>query len=243
MSRNAKSSRAIQPKRRNSRVPRVDAAELTGALDVINGDGHLPQRYERARNDLTKVVSGLIRYCDRVEEALAGTERFTDAISGQEVTRELKTRDAKVMAACGLALDLMSVFDPLEWMKFEVHVLARRSDSSHETLSKKRGEFDEHGRVIKNKGKWIHRKPSSLPYQEDLFRLADPLIYPAGDVEKQLYWEFMQGIFSLDDLRRIRQCDGSGCNNFYLRKKVQKQPHYFCSDRCRKDFNNNKAMN
>ena len=37
MSRSAKSSRAIQPKRRNSRVPRVDAAELTGALDVING--------------------------------------------------------------------------------------------------------------------------------------------------------------------------------------------------------------
>ena len=242
MSRILKSRQAIQPKRRNSRVPRVDAAELTEALDVINGDVHLPESYERARNDLTKVLSGLIRYCDRIEDALAGTQRFTDALSGQEVTRELKTRDAKVSAACGIALDLMSVFDPLEFMKFEVHVFARRSDSSYETLRRKRG-IDEQGTVIKDQGKWIQRKASSLPYQEDLFRLADPLIYPDGDVEKQLYWQFMQGIFSLDDLRRIRQCDGYGCDNFYLRKKVQKQPHYFCSDRCRKDFNNNKPRN
>jgi len=143
-----------------------------------------------------------------------------------------------------VAIGLGSVSDK---SLFTVRVTPRLESSSHKTLGSKLGtyfketthEYDEFGgQHIELRS--IYRKPGALPYAEDLFRLGAPMIWPDGDVQVSVYWMFIQGISQLDDLRRIRVCEH--CGKFHLRKKVERQPHYFCvdSDECRKAFHNQK---
>lgn len=243
-----KRSAVLHPKRRAYRVPRVDSADLSRVFDVVNGQVYRPERFNQARKEISEVLLEVIRHCDAIEEALAGIYRFTDANSGREITQELKTRDERVEYASRIALRVRHVFGPLHGRKFQVMAIPGLDESSQKLLNEKLGsywketaqQYDESGSAVQWEVEQIYRRPGALPYAEDLFRLGAPLIWPDGNVEVQLYWEFIQGLSRLDDLRRIRVCEH--CKKFHLRKKVQRQPHYFCvdSDECGKAFHNQK---
>ena len=243
----AKRPHALSAKRRNYRVPRADSEQLGRVFDVINGDVYRPERFAEARKDITEVLRRTIRHCDAIEEALAGILRLTDD-KGVEHVHELKTRDERIAQACQMALRFGHLFSPISGRRFQVMVIPRLEDSTREILGKKTGPYrkelsrttDESGRPVQWEYETVNRRPGAMPDAEDLFRLGSPLLWPDGDVEVQLYWEFIQGMSALDDLRRIRVCEH--CGKFHLRKKVERQPHYFCvnTDECRKAFHNQK---
>src|SRR5688572_21499984 len=108
----AKRPHALSAKRRNYRVPRADSAQLGHVFDVINGDVNHPERFAEARKDITEVLRRTIQHCDVIEDALAGTYRFTDE-KGVVQVRQLETRDERITHACEAALRFGELFGPI----------------------------------------------------------------------------------------------------------------------------------
>jgi len=98
------------------------------------------------------------------------------------------------------------------------------------------------GRLVKVRLFPVGRRPAIQPVSTDdpaglvnLFRMRQVLMV-GQETDEELYLGFARAMGQLDDLRRIRTCDQ--CDKFYVRKKVQRQAHHFCSNDCRRSFHN-----
>lgn len=98
------------------------------------------------------------------------------------------------------------------------------------------------GRLVKVRLFPVGRRAETEPRPADgpagaahQFRVEQVLMV-GQETDEALYLGFAQAMGQLDDLRRLRRCDQ--CEKFYVRTKVQRQAHHFCSDDCRRTFHN-----
>ena len=217
--------RKLTPERR-SRLPRFSISEdWRQVLAVVNGQVRRPQRYEPERSRAVATLDAIIKRCDEIETALAGYDiaRHYDVPIG---TIRIGKRRDRINHAMGLASGLGSIIlGGGVQTRFAVTVEPVRSTDND---------------VV---GSW---RSNRLPPADELFSLKDVLMLPeAKDIGEQFAWQFMQAITKLDDLRRLRKCDGDlhdGRPFYFIAKKVQRREHYFCDDPCRSDFNYKKKI-
>jgi hypothetical protein len=146
-----------------------------------------------------------------------------------ETPSEWNERDRFNNVVMGLEA-MTEVFRDIERMRFPVKIWFHKSSEMIDQLKRSKAAYEA-------------GQPLVLPERDLFFRVERRLWVLAKDAEEQLYLDFAEGIVALDDLRRIRRCGdvrAYGCGRFYIRKKVQRQDHYFCADQCRKNYHNNK---
>lgn len=205
---------------RSYRIPKSDVKDLEHVLSVINGETYRSERYEPQRSAIRHIFDNIIEYCDRIEELLSGSARF----NGKPYPISKRDRIPRVLDAAYSGLYRLFDADPAHPATFTVRILPNRGS---------------HGR--KERESW---SPKVLPPAEELFRVTNLFMYPDGDIGVQLHWKFYQGITQLNDLRLLRRCSGylHDSPHYFLRKKVERKKHWFCSDQCRSDFNYKKLI-
>jgi len=208
----------LRPQRRArlSRVARPEA--LDHVLKITNGEVRRPERYEPELSQVKAVIDRVIRHCDSIEDALAGFESFAGG------TILISKNKDRVNRAIEIAAALAGIFLRSGLQRTFSVTLSPVSATEKDV-----------------EGSW---KAGVLPPAEELFGLNGISVWPIGNVSEQLVWEFYQGITQLDDLRRLRRCDGylHAVKFHFIGKKVQRREHYFCSDECRSDFNYKKLI-
>jgi hypothetical protein len=208
--------------RRSYRVPKTDLKDLENVLRVINGEVRRPERYEPQRSMIRDIFDKIIGYCDHIEEMLSGLDYF----NGVPLPYVIPKRDriARVLNVAYSSLYRIFDLDPVHPVKFTVRILPDRGSKGR-----------------KERENWNSKV---LPPAEELFRVTNLFMYPDGNVGVWLHWWFYQGIVQLNDLRRLRRCSGSLHDgpHYFLRKKVERMEHWFCSDQCRSDFNYKKSI-
>ena len=188
-------------------MPPSNDSAAQRVLNIVNGSVRDPERYEPERSEVRQVLRQIVRYCDQVEAAL-----------NSNLPKRERIQNALKLAYSGL----YRVFetDPKTPHRFNVFILPDRGKDSDS-----------------ERDKWNLRE---RPPAAQLFQVTRLFMHPVGDIGVQLLWNFYQSIVQLNDLRRLRKCSGylhDPAEFYFLRRKVQREEHYFCSDQCRSDFN------